>query len=526
MKNLLSIIFFGCCVYTPHAQILPVKKQPTVGLHFFYNDFQTASLFKTTSIGEVLKNKTWNKPRNMEGGFGLDYLKGITDKIDLTATINTSWVNYLLPSGTLYGSSNFLLDLNAGTHIKLLADKHVFTPYLITKIGYTAYKKISGFSLLPGAGIQVNLFNEAFILSTIEYRLALNNSLSNQLYYSVGIATSITNKKTNTLKKPIIKPVIIKELKPITIIVSDTIKKAIKIPIKDIVITVIDEATEVALQFVEVTIKNNNGIELKAISNLDGKVIFNNIKADDYIINGWLNKIATTTATVIKNNFDSAGNQIAMAITHNDPRFTLVGNTVDKTAGTSVDSAEILITNTSFNNNFSTTSASPNGQFRIPLDAASDFTVVGKKAGFISTIENISTKGLNRSVVLYIKLQLNIEDTKTGKSIVLNKIYFETGKTDLKIASSSDLNKLVQFLKDNIDTKLEIKGHTDNSGSILNNAKLSQLRAENVMVYLVGKGIDPARLLAKGFGSSIPIESNATETGKARNRRVEIMVIK
>ena len=150
---------------------------------------------------------------------------------------------------------------------------------------------------------------------------------------------------------------------------------------------------------------------------------------------------------------------------------------------------------------------------------------MGKKASYISNIENISTKGLNRSATLYVKLQLGIEEAITGTSIVLNKIYFETGKAEINTSSSSDLNKLVQFLKDNPEIKLEIQGHTDNTGSIATNNKLSQLRANSVVTYLVKNTIGKERLLAKGYGPSMPIADNATKEGKAQNRRVEMKVL-
>ena len=276
MKNICLLIIVVFCFGNLSAQTNNQKKLPTIGLHFFYNDFVTPGLIETNGLGNVIKNNLWNKPQYMEGGFGLDYLQGATKKIDLIGTINASWVNYLKPGNVLYGSSNFLLDANAGAHIKLLTDKHTFSPFLIAKIGYTSYKNINGFSLLPGAGIQVNVFNEAFILTTIEYRAALSNGLSNQLYYSIGIAASIFKKKT-TAPKPV-------EEKPEPVIVKapEPVKEEIKIPAKDIVVAVTDEATGQPLQYVEVTLKSNEGNVFTAASNADGKATFNTVQAGNY----------------------------------------------------------------------------------------------------------------------------------------------------------------------------------------------------------------------------------------------------
>lgn len=165
------------------------------------------------------------------------------------------------------------------------------------------------------------------------------------------------------------------------------------------------------------------------------------------------------------------------------------------------------------------------GTFSIPLDAAGDFIISGKKAGYISNIEKVSTKGLNRSTTLYVKLELEIEEAKVGQSITLNNIYFELGKVNLNTSFSSDLDKLIQFLKDNPETRLEIQGYTDNIGSLALNTKLSQARANSVVDYLTKNGIDGSRLSAKGFGPSLPVASNTTAEGRAKNRRVVMKVV-
>jgi outer membrane protein OmpA-like peptidoglycan-associated protein len=123
-----------------------------------------------------------------------------------------------------------------------------------------------------------------------------------------------------------------------------------------------------------------------------------------------------------------------------------------------------------------------------------------------------------------VKLELAIEEAKIGQSIVLNNIYFETGKALIKTEFSSDLEKLVRFLKDNPETKLEIQGHTDSTGSLSFNNRLSQQRAESVVKYLVNNNIENHRLSAKGYGPLKPVADNNTEEGRTKNRRVEMKV--
>ena len=159
------------------------------------------------------------------------------------------------------------------------------------------------------------------------------------------------------------------------------------------------------------------------------------------------------------------------------------------------------------------------------MAAASDFSISGKKAGYFSNIENVSTKGLNRSTTLYVKLELDIQEAKQGGQFVLNKIYFATNKADLNTAASTDLNRLVKYLQDNATASVEIQGHTDNKGSDALNNRLSQNRAISVMSYLIAQGISKTRLSAKGYGSNSPIDTNATAEGRAKNRRVEVKIL-
>ena len=73
--------------------------------------------------------------------------------------------------------------------------------------------------------------------------------------------------------------------------------------------------------------------------------------------------------------------------------------------------------------------------------------------------------------------------------------------------------------------KIEIGGHTDNVGSDADNLKLSQQRAEAIRQYLIKKGIQPARVIAKGYGASEPVADNSTNEGRQNNRRTEVKIL-
>src|SRR6185503_1543622 len=107
----------------------------------------------------------------------------------------------------------------------------------------------------------------------------------------------------------------------------------------------------------------------------------------------------------------------------------------------------------------------------------------------------------------------------------LRNIFFESNKYELKPESQVELDKIVQLLKDNPTLKIQINGHTDNSGNASENITLSGNRAKSVTAYLISKGIDPGRLSAKGWGDTQPVAGNTTPEGRAQNRRTELKVI-
>ncbi len=108
---------------------------------------------------------------------------------------------------------------------------------------------------------------------------------------------------------------------------------------------------------------------------------------------------------------------------------------------------------------------------------------------------------------------------ETGK-FVTNNILFETGKATLKAESMEEIQKVADYMKKNSSVRFEVQGHTDNQGSDKINDPLSQQRAEAVVKALAELGVDEFNLRAVGKGSKEPVADNATEEGRAKNRRV------
>jgi outer membrane protein OmpA-like peptidoglycan-associated protein len=123
-------------------------------------------------------------------------------------------------------------------------------------------------------------------------------------------------------------------------------------------------------------------------------------------------------------------------------------------------------------------------------------------------------------------LDIDLEKAIIGSGIVLNNIFFDVDRYDLKDQSIPELEKIYRFLTENPSLKIEISGHTDNSGAAVHNRQLSEKRALSVFNYLISKGIPTTRLIPKGYGPDKPVASNDAETGRQRNRRIEFTIVR
>lgn len=163
------------------------------------------------------------------------------------------------------------------------------------------------------------------------------------------------------------------------------------------------------------------------------------------------------------------------------------------------------------------------GDYLLCIPSGKDYALNVSKDGYLFHSENFSLK--NFSSYEPYRLDVQLQKLRPGASIVLNNVFFETNKWELMPASMIELDRLVSLLKANLDKRIEIGGHTDNVGSDETNLTLSNNRAQSVVDYLIKNGIATTRLTAKGYGETMPVATNDTDAGRAKNRRTEFKVI-
>jgi len=166
------------------------------------------------------------------------------------------------------------------------------------------------------------------------------------------------------------------------------------------------------------------------------------------------------------------------------------------------------------------------GNYIITIPNGSLYSYFAEKSGYYSVSNTIDLSTENTYKELVVDIIMNSIVSLEDKSIKLNNIYFDFDKYDLKQESFTELERVYKFLTDNPSVIIELSAHTDAQGSDDYNLQLSQKRAESVVNYLISKGIEPGRLIAKGYGEQMPVADNGTEEGRAENRRVEMRIVK
>jgi outer membrane protein OmpA-like peptidoglycan-associated protein len=158
--------------------------------------------------------------------------------------------------------------------------------------------------------------------------------------------------------------------------------------------------------------------------------------------------------------------------------------------------------------------------------------VEAQSSGFITNAMRTGTpSNMEDERFVYPDLCLVPEPPKVNETFVVENVYYDFDKANLKPESFPALDEIVRMLNFYPNMVIELSAHTDSKGSDAYNMKLSEARAKSVVAYLVSKGIDPSRLVAKGYGETMPVAENTIDgkdnpAGREKNRRTEFKVLK
>lgn len=168
-------------------------------------------------------------------------------------------------------------------------------------------------------------------------------------------------------------------------------------------------------------------------------------------------------------------------------------------------------------------SNSTTGKYLVVLPAGRNYSVSANKEAFFFYSQKFDVPVTAK--YQEINKDIELQPIEKGAKVVLNNIFFETGKATLSPESRLELDKAVDLMKQNPSMVVEVGGHTDNVGDDAYNMRLSHDRARAVRDYLVNASIRAERVQAKGYGEANPIATNETEEGRKANRRTEFIIL-
>jgi len=289
-----------------------------------------------------------------------------------------------------------------------------------------------------------------------------------------------------------------------------------------------DKETGLILPDTFVELYKNGKRAYFAKTNAQGVAFFKNIKPENYEIKGNLYNIDLISSKANKTEFVK-NSMLKKEISTETETFFVKGQVNICNSKDPLRYITVVIKNneTEVVHEIKT---NIDGKFYFKADKNTTYNIYGKKGNYFSQTETVSSKNVDRTNTLFLNLQVCMEETTCGKPINLKNIHYDLDKYFIREDAKAELNKMVQFMKDNPNVKVELASHTDSRASDDYNKTLSQNRANAAVDYLVSKGIDISRLKPIGYGETQLLNkcSNGIDCAESQhqiNRRTEMKVI-
>lgn len=201
----------------------------------------------------------------------------------------------------------------------------------------------------------------------------------------------------------------------------------------------------------------------------------------------------------------------------------LTGHVLSRNSGLPVNTEIILTDNDELKVMKKSKTERGSGWYEMDLFASGNYSVMYSAPGFMFYGQDLDYGMLAESPEM--RLDVFLDPIMVGSKVILNNIYFDTGKYELRDESTPELRRLKHFLTVNPNVKVEISGHTDNTGNLEHKKELSLRRATRVRDWLLKNGIPGSNMQVAGYGMERPIADEDTPEARAKNRRVEVEVV-
>jgi outer membrane protein OmpA-like peptidoglycan-associated protein len=210
--------------------------------------------------------------------------------------------------------------------------------------------------------------------------------------------------------------------------------------------------------------------------------------------------------------------------------FNIRGKVVLCNTAKPISDVTVMLKNTAKKGETLTTTTNAAGEFVFANIKPAAYTISGQKENYLSETRTVAAKDFAKNNTMNIDIELCMEKVDCGKSIILKNILYDLDKYFIREDAKPELDRLVEFMKENPSLKVELSSHTDSRASDAYNMTLSQNRAKAAVDYIVSQGISPSRLIAKGYGETRLLNKCAngvpcTEAEHQLNRRTEFKVI-
>lgn len=444
------------------AQQIKTQKPALLSFNISFSDYNTPALIRDSSFSKALNGTDWLNPGKKSFGIGVSLWKQLTPKIDFSASLNGTFSNFpmLFVNGDSIGQAGFTPQLDALIHLNALKTTATVNPFITVGAGAGMFQGDFAAYAPVGVGLKFRFNEGAFLIAQTQYRLALTDAITNN-YLFYSIGFAQTIRKHKRQ-------------------VDDTP------PEQEEIVMLPDsdgdgvENTKDACPTVKGTVNGCPDADGDGVADKDDQ--------------------CPTEKGTLKGCPDADGDEVADKDDQCPTEKGTVNGCPDSDGDGVLDKNDKCPT---------IAGAFANGCPDSDDDGVND---ANDKCPYEKGITaNDGCPEIKQEVIEKV-------------NYAAKNIYFKFASDEILKQSFAPLDEIAEILKKNPALKLNIGAHADNRGLSERNLMWSERRAQAVANYFISKGIDAGRITAKGYGDTQPVADNKTESGRSKNRRVEMKV--